>query len=166
MTTNQILRAWRASFVHRWHTDHDMCDVPDYNHGHQGRTALLVLQIFPDCSRTLLAWAVVHDQGEAGGVDASAGLKRANPVLATALHALEDAEIEKQGFDLPNLTVLEERKLKLCDTLDAWLVMMRYNRHLYARDDWQVDLKGMIQRAEWLGVGPEVKAVVDEVVTR
>jgi hypothetical protein len=164
--TKQILRAWKASYTRRWHNDYDMSQVEDYNHGHQGRTALLVLQLFPDCSRTLLAWAVVHDQGEAGGVDASAGLKRANPILATALNALEDAEIEKQGFDLPNLTVHEERKLKLCDTLDAWLVMMRYNRHLYARADWQADLKDMMRRAEWLGVGPDVQAVVDEVVTR
>ena len=80
MTTNQILRAWRASFVHRWHTDHDMCDVPDYNHGHQGRTALLVLQIFPDCSRTLLAWAPV--------VDALNTALHQAPIAAAGAHTL------------------------------------------------------------------------------
>ncbi len=85
-----------------------------------------MLSLYPEASRTLLAHAITHDQGEAGSCDCSYEAKRANPQLAGLLHRLEGDEIAAQGFNLPNLTVREEKVLKLCDWLDSWLWMTRH----------------------------------------
>ena len=52
---NPTLRAWLASATRRWHTNPDLCDTHDPVAAHQGRVALLLLSIYPDASRTLLA---------------------------------------------------------------------------------------------------------------
>ena len=154
-------RAWRASFTRRWHTNPDLCDTLDYDCGHQGRVALLILSIFPDASRTLLAHAITHDQGEAAVGDISYDAKRKHAELAEILDGAEDTEIEAQGFFIAPLTQREHRMLKLCDHLDAWLWMMRHARHLAKREDW-IEQKGhMLSEATWLAVWTEVMWLVD-----
>lgn len=148
---NRTLRAWRASFTRRWHACFDLCDTVDPVAGHQQRVALLVLSLYPEASRTLLAHAITHDQGEAGSCDCSYEAKRANPQLAGLLHRLEGDEIAAQGFSLPNLTPREEKVLKLCDWLDSWLWMLRHARHLAVRADW------MAQRTVILVLADEVR---------
>jgi len=145
---NQTLRAWRASSVRRWHTNPDLCDTHDPIAAHQGRVALLVLSLYPDASRTLLAHAITHDQGEAGSCDCSYGAKAANPVLAGLLHRLEGDEITAQGFNLPNLTPTEEKILKVCDWLDAWLWMMKHTPKLAERNDWMGQWTSIMRLAE------------------
>lgn len=158
-------RAWRASFTRRWHTNPDLCDTLDYDCGHQGRVALLVLSLFPEASRTLLCHAVTHDQGEAAVGDVSYDAKKAHPELHGIVDVIEGRERRAQGFGFPNLTDREYRALKLCDHLDAWLWMMRHARHLFNRDDWKEQRKHMHAEALWLGVGPEVTALIaDETV--
>ena len=131
---SKTLRAWRASFTRRWHTNPDLCDTLDYDAGHQGRVALLVLSLFPDASRTLLCHAITHDQGEAAVGDISYDAKKLYPELAEMAANCEALELVKQGFVIyPNLTEREKRMLKLCDHLDAWLWMMRHARHLAKR---------------------------------
>lgn len=154
-------RAWRASFTRRWHTNPDLCDTLDYDCGHQGRVALLILSIFPDASRTLLAHAITHDQGEAAVGDISYDAKKANADLAQACLQIEAVEIKAQGFSIPNLTEGERRMLKLCDHLDAWLWMMRHARHLAKREDWIEQKDHMLSEATWLAVWTEVMWLVD-----
>ena len=166
MTDNKTLRAWRASFTRRWHTNPDLCDTVDYDAGHQGRVALLLLSLFPDVSRSLLIEAIIHDQGEVAVGDIAYDVKRTRPLIKAEADLAESTEIAAQGLPLCCLTVREARMLKLCDWLDSWLWMMRHARHLYARADWQDQLARGIRDAEWLGVGPEVQAVVDAEVTR
>lgn len=163
---NRILRAWRNSFSRRWATNFHMRHVTDFNCSHQGRVVVLVILLFPQHrSYALLAHAATHDQGEAGSADMSSPLKKANPVLASALRVLEEAEMDAQGFRLPNLTPKEERMLKLCDWLDAWLVMMAESRHQYSSKAWQRELELALIEAYDLGVGAEVRALVDAEVT-
>jgi hypothetical protein len=157
---SKTLRAWRASFTRRWHTNPDLCDTLDYDCGHQGRVALLVLSLFPDASRTLLCHALTHDQGEAAIGDISWDAKRRHPDLAKTSAEVELREIREQGFDLPDLTEKEKRVLKLCDHLDAWLWMMRHARHLQKREDWQGQRAHMLAEAKWLAVQPEVLALL------
>lgn len=157
---SKTLRAWRASFTRRWHTNPDLCDTLDYDCAHQGRVALLVLSLFPDASRNLLAHAITHDQGEAGIGDISYDAKRRVPTLAEIAAEEEAREIKEQGFALSALGDKEKRILKLCDHLDAWLWMMRHARHLAKRLDWAAQLKMIVAEAISLGAGPEVRALV------
>ncbi len=157
---NKTLRAWRASFTRRWHTNPDLCDTHDTDAGHQGRVALLVLSLFPQASRALICHAITHDQGEAAVGDISWDAKRANVDVAQACLQIEAAEIKAQGLSFPNLTETERRILKLCDHLDAWLWMMRHARYLCDRDDWAGQRQHMLAEALWLGVGPEVDALI------
>ncbi len=154
-------RAWRASFVRRWHQNPDLCDTLDYDCGHQGRVALLVLSLFPNASRDLLAHAITHDQGEAAVGDISWDAKRRSPTLAETARDIETLEIREQGFDLPVLTEQEQRMLKLCDHLDAWLWMMRHARHLAVRGDWVRQREEMLTEANGLGVRSEVFELLD-----
>lgn len=153
---NQTLRAWRAGFTRRWHTNPDLCDTHDPVAAHQGRVALLVLSIYPDASRALLAHAITHDQGEAGSCDCSYDAKAANPVLAGLLHRLEGDEIFAQGFALPNLTLREAKILKVCDWLDAWLWMMKHAPWLAVRADWSDQRRSILGGAEEVGLHDEV----------
>lgn len=153
---NQTLRAWRASSVRRWHTNPDLCDTHDPVAAHQGRVALLVLSLYPDASRTLLAHAITHDQGEAGSCDCSYDAKAANPVLAGLLHRLEGDEITAQGFALPNLTPREAKILKVCDWLDAWLWMMKHAPWLTVRADWSDQRMNILDLASGVGLLGEV----------
>lgn len=157
---SKTLRAWNASHVRRWHSNPSLCDTNDTDAAHQGRVALLVLSLFPEASRTLLCHAITHDQGEVAVGDISYDAKRANPALAMACSGLEVEEISLQGLCFPSLTEKEHRALKLCDHLDAWLWMMRHARYLNTRADWQAQQKHMLEEAEWLGSGPEVRALV------
>lgn len=157
---SKTLRAWRASFTRRWHTNFDLCDTNDTDAGHQGRVALLVLSLFPDASRTLLCHAITHDQGEVAVGDISYDAKRQYPKLAEISAAAEADEIKAQGFSFSPLTDKEKRILKLCDHLDAWLWMMRHARHLAKRSDWSAQQKMIVAEAISLGSGPEVRALV------
>jgi len=163
---NHILRAWRASFVRRWHNNPDLCHTVDPDSGHQGRTALLVLLFEPDASRNLLAHAITHDQGEVMPGDMSHDAKKAMPDLAKQIAQLEAKERVAQGFCLPNLTEREKKILKLCDWLDAWLWMMKHERRLYARKDWQAQLRDMHDAALDLGVGDAFAALIHAETTR
>lgn len=157
---NPTLRAWLASFVRRWHTNPDLCDTHDPIAAHQGRVALLLLSIYPEASRTLLAHAITHDQGEAGSCDCSYDAKKANPQLAGLLHRLEGDEIAAQGFRLPNLTVNEARVLKLCDWLDSYLWMLRHAPKLQHRKDWSKQRAAIISLAEAINLDEPVVALI------
>ena len=121
----------------------------------------MILSLFPDASRTLLAWAIVHDQGEVAPGDVPYPAKVAEPALRELVNAIEAAEIKAQGFDLPNLTEKKQRKLKLCDSLDAWLWMMRHARHLAGREDWIDQRNRIVDEADWFGIGPEVREIIE-----
>jgi hypothetical protein len=157
---NPALRAWLASFTRRWHTNPDLCDTHDPVAGHQGRVALLLLSIYPEASRTLLAHAITHDQGEAGSCDCSYDAKKANPQLAGLLHRLEGDEIAAQGFNLPNLSAREEKVLKLCDWLDSYLWMLKHAPKLRARKDWRAQGDNIVSLAEDLDLGEAVVALL------
>lgn len=153
----KILRAWRAGMTRRWHSNPDLCDTVDPDCAHQGRVALLALLLFPaEASRALLIHAIAHDQGEAGPGDISYDAKKASPALREESMRLEAEEIAAQGIDLPPLTDRENKIVKLCDWLDAWLWMMRHARHLNKRGDWLAQRGAMMLDAAELGVGDTV----------
>ena len=153
---NPLLRAWRASFTRRWHSNPDLCDTVDPISSHQGRTALLLVSLFPDCSFELLRAALIHDQAEVRTGDLPYDVKRDCPGAMDILRVAEVREMEDQNLDFPELPEPDQRRLKLCDRLDAWLWMMRHARHLSARRDWKKQHGEMLALALSLGVGSQV----------
>lgn len=157
---NQTLRAWRASFTRRWHTNPDLCDTTDYVAGHQCRVALLILSLFPDASRALLCRALTHDQGEVAAGDMPHNAKTKYPEIGVAVALVEAQEIGAQGFAWPELAQDEQHILKLCDHLDAWLWMMRHARHLARRDDWAARRQQLVVDSVLLSVRDQVLALI------
>lgn len=149
-------RAWQAGLVRRWHTNFDLCDTVDYDSGHQGRVAVLILKLFPEASRALLIAAVTHDQGEVAAGDVSYDAKKACPEFGAMAAALEAAEIERQGLPQPDMTPDERKALKLCDWLDSWLWMLRHKPALAMRADWTSQFAATLDMAEALGVKDRV----------
>lgn len=158
---NPTYRAWQAGFVRRWHGNYDLCDTVDYDAGHQGRVFILVLRLFPLASRALLVHAGTHDQGEVAVGDVSYMVKIANPELRPVLDGLEAAEIAAQGLPQPDISPIEEKRLKLCDWLDAWLWMLRHKPSLAVREDWSAQLAATLEMAESLGVKDEVTRLAE-----
>ena len=152
-------RAWRAGFTRRWHSNHDLSDTVDYDAGHQGRVAVLILNLFPGASRNLLIRALTHDQGEVAVGDVSYEAKRKNPVLAQMVRQQEAQEIAAQGLPQPELSTGEKVALKLCDSLDAWLWMMRHRAILMTRREWLAQLDLIQHQAKLLGVAEQVSAL-------
>jgi 5'-deoxynucleotidase YfbR-like HD superfamily hydrolase len=149
-------QAWRASFVKRWHSNADLCDTVDYIAGHQGRVAILVLRLFPEASRALLVHAITHDQGEAATGDIPYTAKNAHPELRGMIDVFEGRERTAQGFAFVSLTEADEKALKLCDWLDAWLWMLRHKPKLATRADWAAQFAATLDMAEALGVKDRV----------
>ena len=160
---NTTYRAWRAGFVRRWHTNFDLCDTVDYDAGHQGRVAILLLCFFPGSSRALLIRAVTHDQGEVAAGDVASPAKSANPEFRKFLHDLEGKEILRQLLPQPDLTSEEQTMLSLCDWLDAWLWMMRHKPALALQDDWMKQLHDAAEWAKSLGVRPSFRDLIRSV---
>ena len=157
---NAILRAWRAGFVRRWHTNFELCDTLDYVAGHQGRVAVLVLGLFPDASRALIVNALTHDQGEVAVGDVSYMVKSESPSMRPILDGLERSEIASQCLPHLDMTPFEAQALKMCDLLDAWLWMARHKPHLASRKDWMEQLTHTMKAARALGVEDEVSLLV------
>lgn len=157
-----IYRAWRASFVRRWHSNPDMCHTVDPISGHQLRVALLALSLRPDLSRAALIHAITHDQGEVATGDLPHDAKVANPELRSIVEMVETAERTAQRWDSAPLPDGEGELLKLCDWLDAYMWVLRHRPRLTHRKDWRDQYTTMTNRAGALGVSEEVKALLDE----
>ena len=61
---SNILKAWTATFVRRWHTQPLLSDTNDFTSGHQQRTTVLLLLFFPN--------SVWHDQATSSSGSATA----------------------------------------------------------------------------------------------
>ena len=146
---------WRAGFVNRWHTNdsHALRNSQDINHAHQGRVALLMWELFPDCTRDDLLSCLVHDLPEKATGDMSGEAKRSNPAWAEMLH---DAEMQWL-IDADAFVPGNPARRRLCDVLDAYLFARMIDPSLMSRHDW-IDQHGRILKmADALGVADKVK---------
>jgi hypothetical protein len=156
-----VIAIWRDSFVRRWHTNPDMSHTTDFNCSHQGRVALLVLSLFPDAGIDLLRAAITHDQGEAGVGDVAFPVKQKNPNLTEQLDDMEADHIAMRGLPPIRLSAVDQRKLKLCDRLDAVLWMLKCNPTIAKKGGWQSDIAFCYSEAAALGV----EIPIDKAVT-
>ena len=138
---------FRASFVRRWNTNPDLAQTVDTLAGHGGRVARIILNLWPDASRALLHWALVHDDGESVVGDVPSTAKG-----ATVIHEQERAALDRIWPVLPELTPDEYERLKFADRLDAYMWAKHHAPHTLEGDGWPECRKWLFVQAEALGV--------------
>lgn len=133
---------FNAGRVRRWHSDPDMSWTDDYNDGHQGRVARLLLALHPNPCVLLIAAALTHDDGELVAGDMGAVAKRAYPDARAALQVIEDrTTCEMWGIPETPTNCLSPDNLewlKFADRLDGYMWMMRKASHLAKQADWKI----------------------------
>lgn len=153
------LHVWASGFTRRWHMNAVMSRFDDFNCGHQGRCATLVISLFPDFSRELLAAAVTHDSAEFVVGDLSEPFKATGGDLVDG-HALLETDIRTQmglGF---TLSEENQRRLKLVDRLDAYLFVQLNAPHEARRNGWPEVQAWCMLEAHKLGCDVKVAGLV------
>ena len=80
---------FKAGRVRRWHQNPDLSDTHDYNDGHAGRVARIILALHENPSKRLIIAALQHDDGEFVAGDISGPVKRENQVFVGVLNTIE-----------------------------------------------------------------------------
>lgn len=150
---NNILKAWNAGLVRRWHTHPDLCDTVDYDSGHQQRCAVLLLLFWPDSSRASIIDTIIHDQGECDAGDLAGPAKARNPEIRTLLQAVEDESIIEQGFEGFDINQTEYARRKFVDLLDSYIWMLRNKPALSRKQAWMLQAEQLYREANDLGIG-------------
>lgn len=157
-----IMKAWNAGFVERWHTHPSLAGSGDRNSGHQHRCAILLLLLWPDSSRDAIIDALVHDQGEIDAGDMAHPAKVKHPELRGLLHQVEEQSISEQGFVFGQITDQERARRNFVDLLDSYLWAVRQREELRFRDEWVAQRAKLDHDAEMLGVSePYVRLLSD-----
>jgi hypothetical protein len=149
-----ILTAWHAGRVRRWHTNPHLSWTSDYNDGHQGRVATLILLLHPAPTLEIISAALIHDGGEWAVGDVSGTVKARYPDLAVWLAKIEQEAIEAIFGAFPDLSPVEAQWLKFADRLDAW-IWARHHRAPMDRDGWPAATCFLYAEACALGVDAE-----------
>ncbi len=150
---NNILKAWNAGLVRRWHTQPELCDTVDYDSGHQQRCTIMLLLFWPDATREELIDSLIHDQGECDAGDMAAPAKQKYPLIADDLWEVELASIAAQGFTMPHLRGERLRRRKFVDYMDSYVWMLRHKATMRKKPEWERQLAHLISEAEALGIG-------------
>ena len=153
-----LLKAFRAGFVRRWHTNPDLAHTNDRIDGHSARVARIVLMLHPNPSVALIRECLIHDDGESVVGDVKAPTKDANPKWAADLASMEmDARSRLWGrSEKANCTDLDYRWLKFADRLDAYMWAKHHAPHVLSGDGWPRAL-------EWLEATATAFEVLDQV---
>ena len=154
-----IITAWHAGRVRRWHTNAHLSWTSDYNDGHQGRVASLLLLLHPAPTLDLIRAALTHDMGEWAIGDLNALAKARHPDLAALVAQIEQEALEVIFGAFPDLPPQDARWLKFADRLDAW-IWARHHRAPMDRDNWPAAMCWLFAEAQMLGVDAEWNALV------
>lgn len=149
---NNMLKAWNAGFVRRWHTNPELCDTVDYDCGHQHRCTILLLLFWPDAPSWLITATLIHDQGECDAGDMAGPAKAKHPEIRTLLQIVESESIREQGFSHQKLTPEEKRRVKFVDYLDSYIWMLRHKSSMSRKKKWKKQLEELHEMAHDLSV--------------
>ena len=158
-----IYQHYRTGFVQRYAQNPEMAWTGQTLGQHQWGVVTLLKGLFRDEVTVEMLWeAHNHDTGEMGACDASYPAKMKHPGMAAAISEAEAEERAALGVPEADLTPHQHRMLKLCDRLESLLFAK-------IRAPWVLDGAGwpelcakIVEDAEALGVGPEVKALLHE----
>jgi hypothetical protein len=149
---NNILKAWNAGFVRRWHTQPELCDHIDYDSAHQQRCTILLLLFWPNSSRSSIIDTVIHDQGECDAGDMAGPAKQKHPEIRDLLNSVEFQSIMEQGFTYSSVTEEEFNRRKFVDLLDSYVWMLRNKCKMARKPEWKSQLDSLYGQAENLNI--------------
>jgi len=158
---NDILTNWRSGFVRRYHMNPEMAVFDDLTSAHQGRCGMLVINLWPDHSPSLLRAAVTHDAAEFVVGDLSRPFKRTGAKVVCDHADLEAVELGRMGL-AEVLSPGDQARLKLVDMLDSYLFVALRCPRLLAGDGWPEMRLEIGQAADALRVGREVSHMMME----
>ena len=99
---------YRTGFGQRYAMNPDLARLGQTLGHHQWGVATLLLTLFPNCRKDVLAEALLHDTGEPGvGADMASPAKRRYPEIATAVAMAEYVERRRIGTLVEDLTNAE-----------------------------------------------------------
>ena len=153
---NQIARVFRAGFVHRWHTNPDLCHTVDRIDAHQGRVARLMLALWPETTAAALHYALTHDDGESVVGDAPATSKGAFDAVmaeASARRSIWPGLVDLPAEDLA--------RIKFCDRLDAFMWAKHHAPHTLKADGWPEARQWLQEHASDLRITWQVSAILE-----
>lgn len=162
MFKSNILKAWTASFVRRWHTHPQLSWTDDFNGGHQQRSTLLLILFWPDSTRGAIIDCLTHDQGEDDAGDMAYSAKKKFPEVREMLHTVENESIEQQGFPDHELSDLELERRRWVDLLDSYLWMLKNKPRLRVRREWETQARKLSEEAIRLGIANKYWAFIGE----
>lgn len=155
---------YRSGFVRRYHSSPEMAHLGQTNGHHQWGVAVLLFRLFGDRIDNLVpVWeALHHDTGEMGSADVSHPAKQNYPALGKA--AAEAERVERADMEVPEAWMREEERamLKFCDRLESYLFASVRAPWVLGRDGWPEMRAALEGQSFALGVGAEVKALLDE----
>lgn len=157
---NNILKAWNAGFVRRWHTQPRLCDTVDYTSGHAQRCTVLLLLFWPDSSRDSIIDTLTHDQGEDDSGDIARPAKQAFPKMRDMASDVERASIETQGLNLSDPSEEEILRRKFVDLLDSYLWMLRHKPSMQHRPEWKEQYELLRQWSHATKVYPQWESFI------
>lgn len=151
-------KLYRTGFGQRYAMNPEMAWTGQTLGHHQWGVAILLLELFPDCSMATLREALLHDTGEPGaGADVSAPAKAKYPTLAEAAFDAEWNERVELGVPCVGATGYDVDAVTLCDKLEAYMFAQVRCPHVLARDNWPECRSKIIGLAARLGVEQQVR---------
>ena len=151
-------RLYRTGFGQRYAMNPEMAWTGQTLGHHQWGVAVLLLELFPACTRETLVEALLHDTGEPGaGADVSAPAKAKYPMLAEAVAGAEFCERAEMGRGADETSMCDHEAINLCDRLEAFMFTRVRNPAVLAGNGWPEGCVSLLQRAARLGVERQVR---------
>lgn len=152
-------RLYRTGFGQRYAMNPEMAWTGQTLGHHQWGVAVLLLELFPDCSMATLKEALLHDTGEPGaGADVSAPAKAKYPALARAVFDAEWNERSEMGIPCgADAEGYDAEAIALCDKLEAYLFAKTRCPWVLGGDGWPEGKARIIGLAARLGVERQVR---------
>lgn len=151
-------RLYRTGFGQRYAMNPEMAWTGQTLGHHQWGVAVLLLELFPDCTRETLVEALLHDTGEPGaGADVSAPAKAKYPVLAEAVAGAEFCERAEMGRGADESALCNHMAIHLCDRLEAHMFTRVRNPAMLEGSGWPDSRVSLLQLAARLGVEAQVR---------
>lgn len=151
-------KLYRTGFGQRYAMNPEMAWTGQTLGHHQWGVAVLLIELFPDCSMATLREALLHDTGEPGaGADMSAPAKAQYPDLAVAVALAELNERSDMGVPKDVSFPCDHLAIMLCDKLEAYMFARVRCPHVLSRDGWPECRSKIIGLAARLGVEQQVR---------
>lgn len=162
MNPANTLTIW-ASGATRWHANRNprLRHSGDCTDAHSARCARLLLCLKPDASAELIAAVLHHDVAETYTGDIPQSAKRENATLRDILRWMESDYEIRLGLNTPR-NEDENAWVKLVDSLDAYLWVLRHDKDEARKPEWQDALVSLRSAAWALCVGQLVEAIIQE----